>query len=242
MARVLSSMAKVAGPTLNMAGLTKAGPALSSRSSVGVQTRAQSTAQENKVSTDDIIDKIKHDHRELEQYFENYKNATKQGDETEARKWFNQFVWEISRHSVSEELVMYPMLASLGDKGQQLADQSRADHHKIKEFLSELQKTSDMNKFDEMMDAMFGNLKDHIKLEEKEDLTYLEQNTEASARETAGKTFALGKNIAPTNPHPEVPEKLVAVEAAVGLLIAPLDKLSDFFKPFPSNPDKKSVN
>ncbi|KAL3702347.1 hypothetical protein R1sor_020369 [Riccia sorocarpa] len=240
MARALTSMVKVAGPALSMAALTKAGPALCSRSSVGVQTRA-STAQENRVSTDDIIDKIKHDHKELEQYFDNYKQATKKGDEAEARKWFNQFVWEISRHSVSEELVLYPMLAGLGDKGQKLADESREGHHKLKEILSDLQKTFDMEKFDEMMDTMYAELQDHIKLEEGQDLPYLQENTEASARETAGKTFSLGKNIVPTNPHPEVPEKLVALEAAVGLLIAPLDKFSDIFKPFPSK-ENKSVN
>jgi len=40
--------------------------------------------------------------------------------------------------------------------------------------------------------------------------------------------------VAPTQPHAMIPEKPVALEAALGMLMAPLDKFTDMFKDFPS--------
>lgn len=207
----------------------------------GVQVRARSTAQEEKVAVgDDIIDKINHDHRELEHFFQKYKDSHKQGDDMEARKWFNQFVWEVSRHAVCEELIFYPMLTNMGEEGKKMADEAIEYHHKTKEILADLQTTLDMDEFDRKMDKMWADLKEHMNTEESEDLPLLRDNTDVSSRENAGKTFALGKNLVPTHPHPAVPERPVALEAAVGLLITPLDKLRDIFTPFPSQ--NKSVN
>src|SRR5690348_587812 len=52
-----------------------------------------------------IIDVIKEDHRELEKYYNNIMNAK---DDDEATRWQNQFTWELARHSIAEELVVYP--------------------------------------------------------------------------------------------------------------------------------------
>jgi hemerythrin superfamily protein len=185
-------------------------------------------------SQSDIISKIKHDHEELEEYFSNYKEAHKGGNHEEAGKWFNQFVWEISRHAVSEELVLYPLMALQGQRGQELADISRKDHQVTKNILEELQNTSDPEMFDKKMEQMMADLREHMKKEENEDLAYLEENVSAKDRETAGTTFRLGKKIAPTRPHAGVPNKSAALEAALGLLITPIDKFQDLFTAYPS--------
>jgi hemerythrin superfamily protein len=194
------------------------------------------TAKEPTTSAD-ICEKIKHDHDELETFYKNYKEFHKKGDDEEAHKWFNQFVWEVSRHAVSEELIFYPLIASKGEKGQKLADQSRADHQATKNILEELQNTSDPDEFDKKMDKMMSELREHIKMEESEDIPYLEQNSSPSDRETAGNAFALGKNLVPSRPHAGVPNKPVALEAALGLLITPIDQLRNVFTPFPDNPE-----
>jgi hemerythrin superfamily protein len=73
-----------------------------------------------------ISDVVKHDHRELEQFYKNILNAT--DDETKTR-WQNQFTWELARHSVSEELVVYPAMEKhLGDKGKSMAEKDRQEH------------------------------------------------------------------------------------------------------------------
>lgn len=152
----------------------------------------------------DIITKVKHDHEELEEYFANYKEAFHRGDEGDATKWFHQFVWEISCHSVSEELVLYPLMAAQGPRGKDLAEISRHDHQQTKTILEELEKTTDPG-FDQKMDKMMAELRDHIKKEESEDLVYLKETVSASGRERAGKAFSLGKK-----PHASVPNNRVA--------------------------------
>ncbi|CAM6115655.1 unnamed protein product [Calypogeia fissa] len=142
---------------------------------------------------------MKHDHRELEEQFDNYKKALRHGDEEEARKWLSH-VWERSRHSVSEELVLYPMVDDLGEKRQQLANKSREDHHKMKLILADLQRTHDSEEFDRKMDKMMSHLKEHMKMEEEDDLV----GELSDKRDKAGKAFALGKNLAPTHAHAEI--------------------------------------
>ncbi|XP_002981476.2 uncharacterized hemerythrin-like protein C869.06c [Selaginella moellendorffii] len=184
-------------------------------------------------SSSDIIERVKKDHEELDDYYKHYKKSLKDGDGEAALKWFNQFVWEICRHSVSEELVLYPMMETMGDRGKKLADKSREDHHKVKEMLAEMESMSDAKEMEPKMDKLMEELREHIKLEESEDLALVEKEVGLGARETAGATFALGKSIAPTRPHTMVPEKPVVVEAALGLLATPMDKLRDMFTSFP---------
>jgi hemerythrin superfamily protein len=182
----------------------------------------------------DIIDKVKQDHKELEEAYSNYKKFYKQGDDEEANKWFNQFVWEISRHSVTEELVLYPLIALQGEKGQKLADQSRAEHQEAKNMLAEIQGINDPELFEKKFDEIMATLRKHISFEEKEDLEYLRENVDQAGREAAGNTFALGKNIVPTKPHAAVPNKSAALEAALGLFLTPIDNLRNIFEKFPS--------
>jgi len=182
----------------------------------------------------DIIERIKHDHEELEEYYSNYKKAHQRGDEDEAHKWFNQFVWEISRHAVSEELVLYPLISAQGERGKELANQSRTDHQQTKNILEELQNTTDPDLFERKMDKMMSELREHIKKEESEDLVYLQENVSQNGREVAGTTFSLGKKLVPTRPHAGVPNKPAALEAALGILITPVDKLRDLFTSYPS--------
>ena len=182
----------------------------------------------------DIIDKVKQDHKELEEAYSNYKKYHKEGNDDEANKWFNQFVWEVSRHSVTEELVLYPLIALQGEKGQQLADKSRSDHQETKDMLAEIQGINDPGQFEKKFDDIMAALRKHISFEEKDDLEYLKQHVDQMGREAAGITFALGKNIVPTKPHAAVPNKSAALEGALGLLVTPVDKLRNIFEKFPS--------
>lgn len=79
-----------------------------------------------------ISDAIKQDHRELEEYYKNIINA--KDDDTKTR-WQNQFVWELARHSIGEELVVYPaMEKNLGAKGKEQADKDREEHQVVSSY------------------------------------------------------------------------------------------------------------
>ncbi|KAG5805089.1 hypothetical protein H9Q74_010834 [Fusarium xylarioides] len=77
------------------------------------------------------------DHRELKKYYTEVVNST---DHDHQQRFGNQFVWELARHSISEELVVYPAMEKyMGDKGRRLADEDREEHHQVKERLKVFQ-------------------------------------------------------------------------------------------------------
>ncbi|CAM6044868.1 unnamed protein product [Sphagnum compactum] len=199
-----------------------------------IRERATSRCMASQVTTSpDLIDEIIHDHREFEEFYSNYKKAHQAGDEKEAEKWFNQLVWELSRHTVGEELVVYPLLDALGPKGKEMADKDRADHTKIKKELEEIYRLSEPDLFESALDRMMDELRQHIKKEETQDLEYLKQHADKKSLESAAKAFMYGKKIAPTRPHPSMTSRSAALEAALALFVTPLDKLKDMFTPFP---------
>jgi hypothetical protein len=76
-----------------------------------------------------ISDAIKKDHQEINEYAKNIRAAA---DEDAKVRWQNQFTWELARHSIGEELVVYPAFAKhLGAKGQEIADKDRAEHQPV---------------------------------------------------------------------------------------------------------------
>lgn len=76
-----------------------------------------------------ISDAITKDHRELEQYYNEVINSA---DHDHKERFGNQFTWELARHSVGEELVVYPAFEKyLGSKGHDMAEHDRQEHHKV---------------------------------------------------------------------------------------------------------------
>ncbi len=76
-----------------------------------------------------VSDAIKTDHRELEDYYDKMMKAT---DDDAKTRWQNQFCWELARHSIAEELVVYPaMEKNLGVAGKDKADKDRAQHQTV---------------------------------------------------------------------------------------------------------------
>jgi hemerythrin superfamily protein len=76
-----------------------------------------------------VTDALLKDHREIESYYNEVVNST---DHDHQERFGNQFTWELARHSVAEELIIYPAFEKyLGAKGKQMADSDRAQHHQV---------------------------------------------------------------------------------------------------------------
>lgn len=75
-----------------------------------------------------ITDSIKHDHAELKSYYERIINST---DPDEQTRYQNQFTWELARHSVGEELVVYPAFEKYVAGGDQLSEKDRREHQGV---------------------------------------------------------------------------------------------------------------
>jgi hemerythrin superfamily protein len=76
-----------------------------------------------------ISETIIKDHRELEQYYNEVVNAS---DHDHQQRYGNQFIWELARHSVGEELVVYPYMQKyMGAQGKEMAESDRKEHHRV---------------------------------------------------------------------------------------------------------------
>ncbi|KAK8106531.1 hypothetical protein PG999_009890 [Apiospora kogelbergensis] len=195
--------------------------------SLGMRIAAMST----------VTEAIIKDHRELEDYYNRVVNSN---DADQRVRWGNQFTWELARHSVGEELIVYPAMEKyIGAKGKQLADNDREQHHQVKEMLKEFQnlKGEDPNYVPKLKE-LWQVLSLHIKEEEREDLPALEQailNSKGDGEsEALAKTFDRTKHFVPSRSHPSAGEN-PAFESVLGLMSAPIDKLADLFRKFPEN-------
>ncbi|PGH10209.1 hypothetical protein AJ79_05462 [Helicocarpus griseus UAMH5409] len=177
-----------------------------------------------------ISDSVKKDHRELEEFHNQILNADNDIYKT---RFQNQFVWELARHSMAEELLLYPEFEKHLADGKEKADKDRKEHQKAKEQLQEFQsmKPTDAN-FEPTINSLMSHLSEHIKAEEADDLPALENALSNEDSEALSKSFKRTKMFVPTRSHPAAPDK-PPFETAVGLMTAPIDKIADMFRRFP---------
>ncbi|EFY86451.1 HHE domain containing protein [Metarhizium acridum CQMa 102] len=177
---------------------------------------------------------ITKDHRELEQYYNEVINNPNNHDHQQ--RFGNQFTWELARHSVGEELVVYPAFEKyLGKEGKEMAEHDRKEHHTVKEMLKVFQgmKASDPN-YIEQLTKLWGPLSQHMKEEEEQDLPALERKLQETSEESASmaKSFGRTKAFVPSRSHPSAGEH-PPFETVMGLLTAPIDHIADLFRKFP---------
>lgn len=80
-------------------------------------------------SASNVTDALTRDHREIETYYNEVINSN---DHDHQERFGNQFTWELARHSVAEELIIYPAFEKyLGTKGHEMAEKDRKEHHEV---------------------------------------------------------------------------------------------------------------
>ncbi|KAJ7050442.1 hypothetical protein C8F01DRAFT_1264117 [Mycena amicta] len=186
---------------------------------------------------------IREDHQEMYEYYDNYKKSA--GDLDAQARWARQLTWEIARHAVAEEIVVYPLMEKLlGAEGLKLADHDREEHQRVKESLSKLESlTPGTTEYDEVIEPMMVGLRHHNDDEETKDLPLLEPKLdyrEDGISKNAAADFARTKKFVPTRAHPSAPNK-PPFETLVGFMTAPMDKLKDAFAKFPTEEMKEAA-
>ncbi|EMD58842.1 hypothetical protein GGP41_000639 [Bipolaris sorokiniana] len=184
-----------------------------------------------------ISDVIIKDHRELESYYNEIINSD---DVDHKTRFGNQFTWELARHSVAEELLIYPAMEKyIGKEGHAHAEKDRQQHHQVKELLKEFQnmKATD-SAYVPKLKELWGILGQHIKEEEADDLPALEnalaKPDNKGTSESLAKNFGRTKAFVPSRSHPSAGENPL-FEGPMGMLAAPIDHIADIFRKFPDN-------
>ncbi|KZM28134.1 uncharacterized protein EKO05_0001150 [Ascochyta rabiei] len=192
-----------------------------------------------------LTEAITSDHRELEKLYNVIVNSK---DVEQQTRYGNQFIWELARHSVAEELIVYPAMEGMGEEGKAHAERDRKHHHTLKELLKTFQNMSAQDsEYVPQLKKLYKHLENHIKEEEKDDLPALEQaltsEKNRGSSESLAKSFSRTKMFVPSRSHPAAGENPY-IEGPAGLPVAIFDHIADLFRKFPDgtispNPSQK---
>jgi hemerythrin-like domain-containing protein len=183
-----------------------------------------------------VTDALHKDHRDIESYYNEVVNSN---DPDHQERFGNQFTWELARHSVAEELIIYPAFEKyLGAKGHEMAESDRKQHHEVKEALKKFQNLKPKDaEYIPTLKSLMANLSQHIKEEENDDIPALEKalstdHNNTGVSESLATKFARTKVLVPSRSHPSAGEH-PPFETVMGLLTAPIDHIADVFRKFP---------
>jgi hemerythrin-like domain-containing protein len=176
----------------------------------------------------DVIEILEHDHREVEELFT--KLEALRGDTTEAaagrrRDLVDDVTIELVRHAVAEDVLVYPQVAK--KVSEQEAERARREHHEAEETMQRLEGLDpDDAAFDDALATLMREIREHIAEEEGEMFVHMRQTFSDDELRSMGKRVEAFKKVAPTRPHPSVPNE-PGPRLAVGPIASLIDRMRD---------------
>jgi hemerythrin superfamily protein len=176
----------------------------------------------------DVIEVLEHDHREVEEMFselERLRGASSEDDKARRKELTDQVTIELVRHSVAEEVLVYPKVEDQVSKEE--ADHAREEHAEAEETLKRLEKLdADDPGFDDELAELMKEIRHHIEDEEGEMFAHMRQVMDAGELRDLGAHVEGFKKVAPTRPHPNVPNE-PAPRLAAGPAASLFDRMRD---------------
>jgi hemerythrin superfamily protein len=176
----------------------------------------------------DVIEVLEHDHREVEQMFaelESLRGATSDEMKSRRKAVAEQVTIELVRHSVAEEVLVYPQVEKKVSAEE--AEHAREEHAEAEETLQRLEKLdADDPAFDDEFATLMEEIRHHIADEEGQMFAHMRQVIDADELVTLGARVEAFKKVAPTRPHPSVPNEPLPRMAA-GPAASLFDRMRD---------------
>ena len=152
----------------------------------------------------DVIELLEHDHREVEQMFAEYEQATSKEQKETLR---DRIIIELVRHSEAEEQAVYPLMRKTIDNGEQIIEHEIDEHSKAERIMKELDTMSaDDPQFGVLMQQLMAAIKEHVAEEENDVFPQFRTRVSADELNKLGETVERLKKIVPTHPHPMAPD------------------------------------
>ncbi|TCC37456.1 hemerythrin domain-containing protein [Kribbella capetownensis] len=176
----------------------------------------------------DVIDVLTEDHREVRE-LANQISASSDADER--RDLTDQLIAELVRHSVAEEMYVYPALRDHLPDGDQAVEHDTEEHRELEALMKQLESAdAGTTEFEGALRQLQQVLVDHVQDEETEQFPQLRAHLPAATLVELKEKVEHAKRLAPTRPHPAAPNaelfhKLVG--PGVGLVDRLRDKLTD---------------
>lgn len=176
----------------------------------------------------DVIEILEHDHREVEEMFaelESLRGAATDEAKSRRKDVTDQVTIELVRHSVAEEVIVYPQVEKKVSAEE--VEHARKEHAEAEETLARLEKLDpDDPAFDDELATLMGEIRHHIEDEEGQMFAHMRQVIDEDELRKLGARVEAFKKVAPTRPHPNVPNEALPRMAA-GPAASLIDRMRD---------------
>jgi hemerythrin superfamily protein len=174
---------------------------------------------------DDLVSVLTKDHREVELILAELQLG--EGTPQHRRDLADHLTAELVRHSVAEEMYVYPAARKALADGNDVADREIAEHAEVERLLKELEGLDATDpQFDELIGKVIAEVRHHVQEEEKQLLPRLQDACSTAELLELGRLVVRAKDSAPTRPHPSVPDRPPA-NLILGPGVGMIDRLRD---------------
>lgn len=176
----------------------------------------------------DVIGILTQDHREVEEMFtelEALMAAGSDADKERRRVVVDRVTIELVRHSVAEEVAVYP---AVKDKvSAEEAERAKREHAEAEQTMKRLERLDpDDASFDDEIRTLMTEIRAHVAEEEGQMFPHMREVMTQEELVSLGKKVETIKKMAPTRPHPHVPNE-PGVRSALGPVAGLFDRLRD---------------
>jgi hemerythrin superfamily protein len=156
---------------------------------------------------------------------ESLRGASTEDAQSRRKAVTEQVTIELVRHSVAEEVLVYPKVEDKVSREE--AEHAREEHAEAEETLHRLEKLdADDPAFDEQLSKLMQEIRHHISDEEGQMFAHMRQVIDPEELRNLGGRVEAFKKVAPTRPHPNVPNEPLPRMAA-GPAASLFDRMRD---------------
>ena len=175
-------------------------------------------------TTGDVIDILTADHREMLELIDQIENTK---DPAERRALADAVTAEVVRHSVAEELFVYPVMERELPNGAEEVEHDKQEHKELEVILKKLEGADAADAdFMNLVAELKKQLNHHVDDEESDQFPKLRKHVSAAALKDLGSKVEAAKTIAPTRPHPGSPNSEL-FHMTLGPGVGMVDRLRD---------------
>jgi hemerythrin superfamily protein len=175
-------------------------------------------------TTRDVVDLLTTDHHEVLDLLEEIKTSTVPD---RRRELADVVIGELVRHSVAEEMFVYPAMKQHLPDGDAAVEHDVGEHKQLEKLMKEWEATdAGDSDFDRVLGDLERVLRDHVQDEESEQFPQLRTHIPRDELIGMAEKVEAAKKVAPTRPHPLAPNNAL-FHFVVGPGVGLVDRLRD---------------
>lgn len=148
----------------------------------------------------DVVDELTTDHRNALELLERIGTIR---EPAQRRELADTVIAEVVRHSVAEEMYVYPAMREHVPDGEQAAEHDTREHKELERTMKELESVDATDaRFETLVRDMTEKLRHHAHDEETEQFPRLRERLPRDTLISLREKVDTAKKIAPTRPHP----------------------------------------